>query len=54
MSLEDGKVEFLVGTLKERIKRGDFGTRGRLPTIAQFSKEYQMARDTVHAALQIL
>jgi len=54
MSPEDGKVEFLVGTLKERIKRGDFGTSGRLPTIAQFAKEYKMARDTVHSALQIL
>lgn len=54
MSTDDGKVESLVGTLRERVKRGDFGTSGRLPTVTQFSKEYQVARDTVHAALQIL
>lgn len=54
MPNEDGKVEFLVETLRERIKRGDFGTSGRLPTITQFSKQYQVARDTAHAALQIL
>jgi len=54
MPSEDGKTEFLIETLRGRIKRGDFGTSGRLPTVTQLSREYQVARDTVHDALQML
>lgn len=51
---EDGKIETLVITLREQIKRGDFGTRGRLPSVTQLAKEHQIARTTVYNALQIL
>jgi DNA-binding GntR family transcriptional regulator len=51
---EEGKVESLVNALRLRIKRGDFGTSGRLPTVTQLAKEYDMARATVYNALQIL
>lgn len=51
---EDGKIESLVSALREQIKRGDFGTKGRLPSITQIAKEHQIARTTVYNALQIL
>jgi GntR family transcriptional regulator len=51
---EDGKIESLVSALREQIKRGDFGTRGRLPSVTQLAKDHQIARTTVYNALQIL
>lgn len=51
---EESKVELLVSALHERIKRGDFGTSGRLPTVTQIAKEYNMVRTTAYQALQIL
>jgi GntR family transcriptional regulator len=51
---EDGKIEFLANTLRERITRGDFGTDGRLPPVTQLAKDYQMSRTTVYQALLLL
>ncbi|MBV9691628.1 MAG: GntR family transcriptional regulator [Ktedonobacteraceae bacterium] len=51
---EDGKIETLANTLRERIKRGDFGTDGRLPPVTQLAKDYQMSRTTVYQALLFL
>jgi DNA-binding GntR family transcriptional regulator len=51
---EDGKIGTLADALRERIKRGDFGTSGRLPSVVQLSKEYNAARATVYQALQLL
>ncbi|TMC14618.1 MAG: GntR family transcriptional regulator [Chloroflexi bacterium] len=51
---EEGKIESLANMLRERIKRGDFGTSGRLPTVTQLSKEYGMARATVYQSLLLL
>jgi len=51
---EDSKVELLIDALRKRIKRGDFGTSGRLPTVTQIAKEYDMVRSTAYQALQIL
>lgn len=51
---EDGKIESLVNALREQVKAGDFGTKGRLPSVTQMAKEHQIARTTVYNALQIL
>jgi GntR family transcriptional regulator len=51
---QDGKIESLADKLRERIKRGDFGTSGRLPSVTQLAKEYQMARATVYQSLLLL
>lgn len=51
---EDGKIESLVSALREQVKRGDFGTKGRLPSVTQLAKEHNIARTTVYNALQIL
>jgi DNA-binding GntR family transcriptional regulator len=51
---EDGKIESLANTLREQIKRGDFGTKGRLPSVTQLAKDHQIARTTVYNALLLL
>src|SRR5436190_22836920 len=53
-SNQEGKIEAIAGQLRERIKRGDFGTNGRLPTVTALSKEYQMARATMYQSLLLL
>lgn len=54
MASEDGKIETIAALLRERIKRGDFGTSGRLPTVTQLAKEYKMARATMYQSLTLL
>jgi DNA-binding GntR family transcriptional regulator len=51
---EEGKIETIAAQLRERIKRGDFGTNGRLPTVTELAKEYQMARATMYQSLNLL
>lgn len=52
--IDDSKIETLANTLKERIKRGDYGTDGRLPPVTHLAKDYQMSRTTVYQALLLL
>jgi len=51
---EDKKAETIVSSLQEQIKRGDFGTKGRLPSVAQIARDYQVARNTAYNALNLL
>lgn len=51
---QEGKIELLADQLRERIKRGDFGINGRLPTVTALSKEYQIARATMYQSLLLL
>lgn len=51
---EDGKIESFANSLREQIKRGDFGTKGRLPSVTQLAKNHQIARTTVYNALLLL
>src|SRR5215472_5691941 len=51
---DEGKKESILNALKEQIQRGDFGTRGRIPTIAQLSKTHQAARTTIYQVLESL
>ncbi len=50
----DSKVEALVNVLRQQIKKSDFGTKGRLPSLAQMAKIYQTGKSTVYQALQRL
>lgn len=51
---DEGKRENILNALKGQIERGDFGTRGRIPTIAQLAKTYQVARTTIYQVLESL
>jgi GntR family transcriptional regulator len=51
---EEGKIETVAAQLRERIKRGDFGTNGRLPTVTQLAKEHHIARATMYQSLTLL
>ena len=51
---EEGKIETLTATLREQIKKEEFGTKGRLPSITQLAKTHDVARSTVYQALQLL
>lgn len=51
---EESKIEALTTTLSEQIKREEFGTRGRLPSVTQLAKTHHVARSTVYQALLLL
>lgn len=51
---DNTKVELIVGSLTQQIKRGDFGTRGRVPSVAQLARDFSVARNTVYDALGLL
>jgi GntR family transcriptional regulator len=51
---EEGKIEVLTTKLREQIKREDFGKKGRLPSISELAKTYNVARSTVYQALLLL
>lgn len=51
---EDSKLELIISSLREQIKRGDFGTKGRIPPIAQLMKDYGVARTTINQVFQLL
>jgi GntR family transcriptional regulator len=51
---EEGKIESLTVILRDQIKREEYGTRGRLPSVSQLAKTNQVARSTVYQALLLL
>ena len=51
---EEGKIEALTAVLREQIKRGEFGTKGRLPSVTQLAKIHEVARSTIYQALLLL
>jgi DNA-binding GntR family transcriptional regulator len=51
---EEGKIEALTSTLREQIKKEEFGTKGRLPSVSQLAKAHEVARSTVYQALLLL
>jgi GntR family transcriptional regulator len=51
---DEGKKESILNALREQIQKGDYGTRGRIPTIAQLAKTYQVARTTIYQVLESL
>lgn len=51
---DESKTEKAIETLRESIKRGDFGKSGRIPTIAQLSKDWSVSRTTVYESLELL
>lgn len=51
---EKGKIEALAAVLREQIKREEFGTRGRFPSVTQLAKAHQVARSTAYQALLLL
>lgn len=51
---EDGKLDHVINSLREQIQRGDFGTKGRLPSIAQLVRDLKVARTTMYQALSLL
>jgi GntR family transcriptional regulator len=51
---EEGKIETLATTLREQLKGGEFGAKGRLPSVTQLAKTHQVARSTVYQALLLL
>lgn len=52
--MKDGKSGTVSDNLRERIRKGEFGTRGRIPSVTQLSKEYEVARQTIYDAFQLL
>lgn len=54
MSLDERKVEGTADSLRERIKRGEFGTGGRLPSVSQLGRDYGISRPTVYQILRLL
>src|SRR5258708_21566018 len=51
---DEGKIEVVAAQLRARIRKGDFGTNGRLPTVTQLAKEYALARATMYQILTLL
>lgn len=51
---EDTKLDLVVNMLREQIQRGDFGTKGRLPSVAQLVRDHKVARTTMYQALGLL
>ena len=51
---EDSKIENLASELRERIKRGEFGTSGRLTSVAQLARDHQMSRTAVYDTIRLL
>lgn len=51
---EEGKKESILSALREQIQKGEFGARGRIPTIAQLARTHGVARTTVYQVLETL
>jgi DNA-binding GntR family transcriptional regulator len=51
---EETKIETLANLLRERIKRGEYGTSGRIPAVSQLAADHKMARATVYQSLLLL
>jgi len=51
---DEGKREILFNALRAQIQNGDFGARGRIPTVTQLARTYQTTRSTVYYVLDDL
>lgn len=54
MSTEERKIEAFADTLRAQILQGDFGTRGRIPTVDELARTWKTSRSTVYYVLQLL
>lgn len=54
MATDENKIEQLTNGLRERIKKGEFGTGGRLPSVATLSRDHSMSRAAVYDAIHLL
>jgi DNA-binding GntR family transcriptional regulator len=50
----DTKVDALIDELRERVKRGDFGTLGRLPSLRMLAEEFGTTNETMNKVVQRL
>jgi DNA-binding GntR family transcriptional regulator len=50
----DTKVNALIDELRERVKRGDFGTFGRLPSLRMLADEFDTTNETMNKVVQRL
>jgi DNA-binding GntR family transcriptional regulator len=50
----DTKVDALIDELRERVKRGDFGTVGRLPSLRMLAEEFGTTNETMNKVVQRL
>lgn len=50
----DTKVDALIDELRERVKRGDFGTVGRLPSLRMLADEFGTTNETMNKVVQRL
>jgi len=48
------KVDALIDELRERVKRGDFGTFGRLPSLRMLADEFGTTNETMNKVVQSL
>lgn len=51
---EENKREAIAHALRDHIKSGEFGSSGRLPSVARLAKENQTTRTTVYDAINLL
>lgn len=54
MPTDKRKIEKWVDSLRAQVLAGDFGTRGRIPTVEELTREWKTSRSTVYYVLQIL
>jgi|ERR1041385_208278 DNA-binding GntR family transcriptional regulator len=54
MSADKRKIEEFVDELRAQILNGDYGTRGRIPTVEDLTRKWETSRSTVYYVLQIL
>lgn len=50
----DTKVKTLIDELRERVRRGDFGTVGRLPSLRMLADEFGTTNETMNKVIQSL
>lgn len=50
----DTKVDTLIDALRERVRRGDFGTAGRLPSLRMLADEFGTTNETMNKVIQSL
>jgi len=50
----DTKVDMLTDELRERVRRGDFGTAGRLPSLRMLADEFGTSNETMNKVVQRL
>jgi DNA-binding GntR family transcriptional regulator len=50
----DTKVDTLIDELRERVRRGDYGTVGRLPSVRMLAEEFGTTNETMNKVVQSL